>query len=187
MPSTRLLTRVLSALAALSLAGVAVAQSPGVESEFGLATRVALRFGVVLLVNLVLGGGLLLLAPDYTRRMVAEIRGDAGTAFLWGLLAGIAVPIALVLIAITIIGLLITIPGLIALFFVGLVGNAVTICWIGAILTGNERPGGSAVGVGALVLALVGAVPLLGNLATTLVGFFGLGAVGRDLYHSWQG
>jgi len=187
MPSTRLLTRALSALAALSLAGVAVAQSPVAESEFGLATRVALRFGVVLLVNLVLGGGLYLLAPDYTRRMVAEIRDDAGTAFLWGLLTGIAVPIALVLIAITIIGLLITIPGLIALFFVGLFGNAVTICWVGAALTGNERPSGSAVGVGALVLALVGAVPLLGNLVTTLVGFVGLGAVGRDLYDSWQG
>lgn len=187
MPSTRLLTRLLSVIAALSVTGVAVAQSPGVESEFGFATRVALRFGVVLLINLVLGGGLLLLAPDYTQRMVAEIRDDAGTAFLWGLLTGIAVPIALVVIAITIIGLLITIPGLIALFFLGLVGNAVAICWIGVILTGNERPSGSAVGVGALVLALVGAIPLLGNLVTTLVGFFGLGAVGRDLYESWQG
>jgi len=187
MPSTRLLARAPSALAALSLTGVAAAQSPVAESELGLATRVGLSFGVILLINLVLGGGLYLLAPDYTRRMVSEIRDDAGAAFLWGLLTGIAVPIALVLIAITIIGLLVTIPGLIALFFLGLIGNAVTVCWLGTLLTGHDGPDGTAVGVGALVLALVGAIPVLGNLVTTLLGFFGLGVVGHDLYTSWQG
>ncbi|MEF8856662.1 MAG: hypothetical protein V5A16_04505 [Haloplanus sp.] len=90
------------------------------------------------------------------------------------------------MLALTIIGLVITIPGLIALFFVGLVGNAVTVCWLGTLLTGHDGPDGGAVGVGALVLALVGAVPVLGNLATTLVGFFGLGVVGHDRYTSWQ-
>jgi hypothetical protein len=175
-----------SAVAVCALAGIATAQ-PEMSSDIGLGVRVASRFGVVLVINLLLGGGLLLLAPEYARRMVAEIRDDAGTAFLWGLLVGIALPIALVLIAITIIGLLITIPGLIALFFLGLVGNAVTICWLGTLLTGHDTPDGAAVGVGALGLALVGAVPVLGNLVTTLVGFFGLGVVGRDLYASWQG
>lgn len=186
MPSIRPLSLAASAAAACSLAGVAVAQ-PEMGSELGLATRTALRFGVVLVINLVLGGALLLLAPDYTRRMVAAIRDDAGEAFVWGLLTGIAVPIALVLIAITIIGLLITIPGLIALFFLGLIGNAVTICWIGTFLTGRDAPDGPAVGAGAAVLAAVGAIPVLGNLVTTLVGFFGLGVVGHDLYTSWQG
>ncbi|MEF8855978.1 MAG: hypothetical protein V5A16_01005 [Haloplanus sp.] len=186
MPSIRPLTCGLSVAAACSLAGVVAAQ-PEMGSDIGLGARVAIRFGVVLIVNLLLGGGLLLLAPEYARRMVAEIRDDAGAAFLWGLLVGIALPIALVLLAITIIGLLIAIPGLIALFFVGLVGNAVTICWLGTLLTGHDDPDGTAVGVGALVLALVGAIPVLGNLVTTLAGFFGLGVVGRDLYTSWRG
>lgn len=185
MPSIRPLAFGSSVVAACSLAGVAAAQ-PEMGSNLGLGTRVALRFGVVLVINLVLGGAIYLLAPDYVRRMVAAIRDDAGTAFLWGLLTGIAVPIALVLIALTIIGLLITIPGLIALFFVGLIGNAVTICWIGTLLTEGDAPDGTAVGVGAVVLAVVGAIPILGNLATTLVGFFGLGVVGRDLYTSWR-
>jgi hypothetical protein len=118
--------------------------------------------------------------------MVAAIRDDTGGAFLWGLLVGIGVPIALVLIAITIIGLVVTIPGLIVLFFVSLIGNAVTVCWIGGALIGRDGPDGVAVGVGAVVLAVVGAVPILGNLVTTLLGFFGLGVVGRDLYASWQ-
>ena len=181
MPSSRLPALLVSVVAACSLAGVAAAQ-PEMGSEFGLAARTALRFVVVLVINLVLGGALLLLAPAYARRMVAAI----GDAFLWGLLVGIGVPIALVLIAITIIGLVVTIPGLIVLFFVGLIGNAVTICWIGGVLTGRGDPDGVAVGVGAVVLAVVGAVPILGNLVTTLLGFFGLGVVGRDLYASWQ-
>lgn len=185
MPSSRLPSLLVSAVAACALAGTAAAQ-PEMGSEFGLGARFALRFGVVLVINLVLGGGVYLLATEYVDRMVADIRDDAGSAFLWGLLAGIGVPIALVLIAITIIGLLVTIPGLIALFFVGLVGNAVTICWVGALVTGGGDPDGTAVGVGALVLALLGAIPILGNLATTLASFFGLGVVARDLYTSWK-
>jgi hypothetical protein len=185
MPSSRLPALLVSVVAASSLAGVAAAQ-PEMGTEFGLAARTALRFVVVLVINLVLGGALLLLAPGYVRRMVAAIRDDTGGAFLWGLLVGIGVPIALVLIAITIIGLVVTIPGLIVLFFVGLIGNAVTICWIGGALAGRDDPDGVAVGVGAVVLAAVGAVPILGNLVTTLLGFFGLGVVGRDLYASCQ-
>jgi uncharacterized protein involved in cysteine biosynthesis len=185
MPSIRSLSFGSSVAAACAFAGVAAAQ-PEMGSELGFATRIGLRFAVVLVINLVLGGALLGITPEYARRMVTAIRDDAGTAFLWGLLAGVAVPIALVLIAITIIGLLVTIPGLIALFFVGLVGNAVTICWVGTLLTGRADPDGAAVGVGAAVLAAVGAVPLLGNLVTTLLGFVGLGVVGRDLYTSWR-
>ncbi|GAB6862802.1 hypothetical protein ACFR97_10005 [Haloplanus litoreus] len=189
MPSTRQLTRFGSAAAvlagALSLAAPVAAQSP-IPSEFGIGSRLAVRFGVALLINLVLGGLLVALAPDYARKTVGAIRDDPGSAFLWGLLVGIAVPIGLVLVALTIIGLLITIPGLLFLAVLGIVGNAVTICWIGALLTGDAVDA-AAVGAGAFVLALVAAVPVLGNLATTLVGFFGLGVVGRDLYRSWQG
>jgi hypothetical protein len=174
-----------SLAAARSFASVAVAQ-PEMGAAFGLGTRIALRFGAVLVINLLLGGALSLLAPEYTRRMVAAIRDDAGSAFLWGLLTGIALPIALVLVALTIIGILITIPGLVALFLIGLIGNAVTVCWIGALLIGRADPDSVTVGAGAVALAAVGAIPVLGNLATTLVGFFGLGVVGRDLYTSWR-
>ncbi|WP_251341225.1 hypothetical protein [Haloplanus halophilus] len=187
MPSTRS-ARVGSAatvlVAALSLAGLATAQSP-LPTEFDLGLRLAARFGGAFVVNLLLGGLLLALAPEYTRRMVDDVRDDPGSAFLWGLLVGIGVPIALVLVAFTIIGLVITIPGLLALALVGLVGNAVTICWLGGVLT--DDVGAAAVGAGALVLSLIAAVPLLGNLATTLIGFVGIGVVGRDLYTSWQG
>jgi hypothetical protein len=184
MPSRELPALLASAVAACSLAGIVAAQ-PEVGSELDLAARTVSRVVVVLVINFVLGGVMFLLAPAYARRMVAEIRADAGTAFLWGLLVGIGVPIALVLIAITIIGLLVTIPGLIALFFLALIGKGITICWIGDLLTGRDDLDVTAVGVGAAALAVVGAVPLVGDLATTLLGLVGLEVVGRDLYTSW--
>jgi hypothetical protein len=188
MPSTGQLARVGSVAAALvgalSLAGPVAAQFP--TPEFGLGSRLASRFGGALLVNLVLSGLLLGLAPEYARRTVGAIRDDPGSAFLWGLLVGIALPIGLVLVALTIIGLLITIPGLLALAVLGIVGNAVAICWFGSLLTGGSVDV-AAVGAGSLALAAVAAVPVLGNLATTLVGLFGLGVVGRDVYTSWKG
>ncbi|WP_248897777.1 hypothetical protein [Haloplanus halobius] len=197
MPSTRLPARTRSAvaialavivtvvLAPRSFTGVAVAQS-SMGSELSLGARLGIRFGVVLVINLVLGGALYALAPDYAEEMVTAIRDDMGGAFLWGILLGIGLPIALVLLAITIIGLLITIPGLLALFVVGLIGNAVTILWIGGSLTSAEELDLSAVGVGSLALAVLAAIPILGNLATTALGFFGLGVVGRDVYTSWR-
>jgi hypothetical protein len=189
MPSTRQLTRFGSAAAVLvgacSLAGPVAAQS-SIPFEFGIGLRLAVRFGVALVINLVLGGVLAAIAPEYARKTVSAIRDDPGSAFLWGLLVGIALPIGLVLVALTIIGLLITIPGLFALVVLGIVGNAVTICWLGTLLTGDTVDA-AAVGAGAFVLALVAAIPVLGNLTTTLVSFFGLGVVGQDLYRSWQG
>ncbi|MFB6103094.1 MAG: hypothetical protein ABEJ73_11075 [Haloplanus sp.] len=145
------------------------------------------RFGVAFVVDLVLGGALAVLAPDSARRMVIAIRHDAGTAVLWGLLVGIGLPIALVLIALTIIGLLVAIPGFLVLVVLGIVGNAVTICWIGTLLTGADDPGLKPIAAGALALSGIATVPILGHFVTTLLGFFGLGVVGRDLYTSWQG
>ncbi|MFB6196096.1 MAG: hypothetical protein ABEI80_07980 [Haloplanus sp.] len=190
MPSTRPLARIASlgavAVAALSCAGLAAAQANG-DAGLELGVRLAVRFGVAFVVNLLLGAALVALAPDYAHRMVTAIRDDPGTAFLWGLLVGVAVPIALILLAITIIGLLITIPGLFLLAIVGLVGNAVTVVWIGSYPANVDDLGATAVGIGALALSLLTAVPILGNLAATLLGFFGLGVVGRDIYTSWQG
>ncbi|SFR89370.1 hypothetical protein SAMN05216559_0618 [Halomicrobium zhouii] len=188
MPSIRPIARGASALVLLAFTGLAAAQSPTPGAELGLGTTVAIRFCVALGLNLVFGGGLVLIGPRYATRMVEEIRRDPGEAFGWGLIVAIAVPIALVLVALTIIGLIITIPGLFVLTVVGIVGNAVSIVWIGAALRGRaDRYGGKAAGVGALALAVPMAIPVLGNLVQTLVGFFGIGAVGRDLYREYRG
>jgi len=43
------------------------------------------------------------------------------------------------------------------------------------------RVGGAAVIIGAVVLTVPEAIPVLGNLVAMLLGFFGLGAVGQSL------
>lgn len=185
MPSTRTLARGGGVLALLALQGVAVAQPSGRNpgSEVGIVAE----FLIGLVIYLLLGGGLVALAPEYATKSVNEIRDDPGGAFGWGLLVGIGGAIALIILAITVVGLIVAIPGAILLFVLGVVGNAVTIVWIGHTLAGSgESVGGKAAGVGALVLAAIGAIPVLGALVLTIAEMFGLGVVSRGVYTSWR-
>jgi hypothetical protein len=188
MLSKRLLTRGSGLVILLTFSGLAAAQSPTTGTDIELTTVIGLRVGITLILNLVLGGALVLFGPRYATKMVTELYEYPGRSFGWGLLVGIGVPIGLVLIGLTIIGLLITIPGLLLLIPVGLVGSAVTTVWIGDLLTGHTGTvGGKAAGVGAVALAVLAVIPILGNLFISLAGFFGLGVVGRNLYTSWRG
>lgn len=186
MPSTRSLAFGTGLAALVGLAGVAVAQPTGGSSGLGIVTEIGARFVVGLVVYLLLGGGLVALAPEYAAETVSELHDDPGGAFGWGLLVGIGVPIALVILAATVIGLIVAIPGFVLLFFVGLAGNAVTVAWVGTWF-GDRRPGAEEAVLGAVAMATVGAIPLLGGFVTTVVGFFGLGVVSRRLYESKQG
>ncbi|MEY7851428.1 hypothetical protein AB7C87_19765 [Natrarchaeobius sp. A-rgal3] len=182
MSSTR--TLACSGLLAIpGLTGVASAQgTPELALEFGF------QFLVSLVIYAILGVVLVGIGPRYARETVTELHEEPIRALLWGLLAGIVVPLVLFLFAITIIGLVVAIPGAIVLFCVGVVGLSVTIVWIGDLLTG----GGGTVGagtalVGAIVLAILSAIPVFGELITTIVGYFGIGVVARRLYLSWSG
>lgn len=186
MPSTRSLALAVGAAVLAGLQGVAVAQPTGAAGDGGFLAGVGIRLVAGLVVYLLLGGGLVALAPGYAEETVAEIRDDPGSAFGWGLVVGILVPIALGILAVTIIGLVVAIPGFVVLFFLGLVGNAVTVAWVGTWL-GDRRPGGEEALIGAVVMAVVGAVPVLGSFVTTVVGFFGLGVVSRRLYEDRRG
>ncbi len=189
MPSPRTLTGTVGGLVAvLAVSGVAAAQSPSPAAELGLGTRIGIRFAIGLLVNLLFGGLLVVIGPQYARECVAEIHENPVEAFGWGLLVSIGGLIALFVLAITIVGLIVAIPGAIVLSFVGLVGSAVSIVWVGDALTGSRgSAGGKSVGVGSVALALLFAVPLLGDLLLTLVGWFGTGVVGHRLYRHWMG
>lgn len=184
MPSTRLLTISGSVISLLALSGIVAAQSPDPGAQLGLGTRLGIRFGVALVLNLLLGGALVAFGPTYATKQVARIRSDPGSAFLWGLIVGIGGPIVCVILIITVIGILLAIPGLLFLAVLSVVGSAVTIVWIGDSLSGSSgtRVGGSAVIVGAVVLAVPESIPVLGNLLATLLGFFGLGVVSRSLF-----
>lgn len=168
----------------LAVPGVVAAQSGSTGLDPGAA--IGIQLVVAFVINAVLGGLLVALAPDYARSMVEEIGDDPGGAFVWGLGVGIGLPIVLAILAITIIGLVVAIPGFFVLLAVGIVGNAVTVVWLGNAIAG-DGPGATAVLVGALLLAVVGAIPLLGGLAASALGLFGTGVVGRHLYRSYRG
>jgi len=186
MPSTRTVAAGCSAIGLVATAGIATAQSPGAGAQLDLVAHVGARFVGAFLGLLLLAGLAVLLGERYVQITVRTIHDEPGESFVWGLLVGIGVPIVLVLIGLTIIGLLITIPGLFVVAAISLVGQAVAVVWIGSLLVGErDDPGGRAVLAGALALAVLATVPLLGNPLLTIVGYFGTGVVGRRFYESW--
>jgi len=176
-----------SAAGLVGIAGVAAAQSsvPQPGAGLGLGTRIVVRFVVVAVLNFLLGAIGYAVAPEYVRRSVENVRQDAGAAVGWGLLMGLVVPIVLGLLAVTGIGLLIAIPGIIVLFVLGLVGNVVTVNWVGTWIGADPSIKGAA--VGALLLGAMYAIPLLGDLLVWLLSLFGLGIVSKQLYDGRSG
>jgi len=195
MPSARdaggavAVAAVVAAAALMAFAGVATAQSGPTDprSSLDLGTRLAVNFSVGFAIDLLLGGALVALGPEYAARKLGEFRDDPVEPVVWGLIVGIGVPIVLAILAITIVGLLVAIPGVLVLVGVGAVGSALMVGIVGSLLTGGGDPGGTEVLVGALVLAVVTAIPVLGGPINWLVGLPGIGMVGHDLYRSWRG
>jgi hypothetical protein len=173
--------RAVGAFAALALVGVAAAQYSDPRSSVDLTTRIGLQFAMGFVINALLGGVLVGLRPGYTERKLEQISTDLGETVVWRLVVGIGVPIALAILAFTIIGLIVAVPGILVLAGIGIVGSAVMVVVVGDAITG----GGFAL-VGALVLLLT-AIPILGGLINWVVGLPGIGMVGHGLYRSWKG
>lgn len=175
MPSTRLSTVTASLLALLSLASVAAAQpTPSTPQLSPL-----LRLSITLVVNGVVGLIVVAAAPDYSERVVDDIRTNPAGSFLWGLLATIGGFIALIVLAITIIGLLVAIPGFLVYFVVLVVGGILGTVALGALLvdTVSESSLFVALAVGVVVSSILSLVPFVGGLANFVVSTVGIGAV----------
>jgi cytoskeletal protein CcmA (bactofilin family) len=135
--------------------------------------------GYFTVVNLVLGAALLAVMPRFSRGVVERVGADPLTTGGVGLLVLVGVPVALVLLAITIVGIPITVLGAILfglLVWVALVYGRIA---IGAIAL--EQFGVSnrwaALLVGVVGMELVGLVPILGTFADFATVLLGLGAV----------
>ena len=186
MPSTRTFVYVSAAVSALGQVGTAAAQSPG-GTGLGLGAKLGIGLVVSFVVFVLFGGALVAIGPRYATETSRSIREDPGGAFVWGLLVSILVPIALVLLALTIIGLIVAIPGLLLLIPIGVVGTAVTVVTVGAALrgSGGEASGSDAL-IGAVALAVPAAIPVIGDFVVSVATLFGTGVVGRRLYESWR-
>jgi uncharacterized RDD family membrane protein YckC len=130
--------------------------------------------------------GLALLFREAITECVNTLETRPGTTALAALLTLLLVPVLLVLLCITVIGL-VAVPFLgFALFCAGLFGKAVMLVWLGRRCLGGNREGAlghPALAVligGAIVLALY-CVPVLGIVVYKVLGLLGLGAVAYTL------
>jgi hypothetical protein len=187
MPSKHAVSSLGSLLAVFGLAGVAAAQPTAPNGASGPALSVVLRFGVGFVVFTVLGVAATAIGPKYTTNAVRDIQDDPGAAIGWGILVGILLPIGLVLLALTVIGALISIPGLLLIGVLGIIGSGITAVWVGNSVVGDDGAVSATDGVaGGLLLAVPFAIPVVGGFLVNLVTLVGLGVVGRGLYEDWS-
>ena len=186
MPSKQAVSSLGSLLAVVGLSGVATAQSTVPGGTANPAFRVILRFGVGFVILAVLGAAAAAIGPKYTTNAVREIQDDLGGAIGWGVLAGIFVPIGLVILALTVIGALVSIPGLLLIGVLSIIGTGITAVWVGNSVIGDAGTVSATDGVaGGLLLAVPFAIPVVGGLLLNLITLVGLGVVSHGLYEDW--
>ncbi|MBX0295851.1 hypothetical protein [Haloarcula nitratireducens] len=173
MPSTRF-TAALAALALATLPGLAAAQRPPAV-QFSLTTQFAIAFGYSFAV------GALMLAADrrWVDGVASEARRDPVVSVAVGSLGYYAAAVGFALLAITIVGIVVTIPGLLGLFVLALVGTPLGAYTAGRVLTdaGGAENRWLALFVGTILIGAVSAVPLVGGLLNTLVASPGVGVL----------
>lgn len=117
--------------------------------------------------------------PRPVQACVDNLTQRPATTFLMGLLTKILVPVVVLILVVTGIGLIV-VPFLwAALFFAAVVGKVAVLEWLGLKLGRNfgrgfERPLVAFL-IGAILLTLLYIVPILGLLAYTIFGIWGLG------------
>jgi hypothetical protein len=123
---------------------------------------------------------LALLFRDAVTRCASTVETQPGMTLVAALLSILLVPIAIVLLCITVIGIA-AIPFVVfGLFCMGLFGKAAMLAWLGRRVIGHsERLHHPAIAVlvGGLIVLVLYLVPVLGFLVYKLLGFFGFGAV----------
>lgn len=163
-----------------SVTGVAPAADPTLN-RFFLETVLEFALSVVFLG--IIGWIVLGVAPKFTDNGVRYVYTHPGEAFLYGLLAIVIVFGATVLLAITVIGLVIVIPGLIVLAILGFGGMTVAIISLGVWVRSSLEFGIGGIDgkyetsllVGVVAWVAIDMVPVLGGLVTFVIGTMGFG------------
>lgn len=139
------------------------------------------------LVTLLVGAILLAAFPEGTRNVADRVRDSPLRTGGAGILALVGVPVLLVLLALSIVGIPLTVAGFVlygvGVWLAGILGRYAVGAWLLSLADTDNRWLALLVGVAALYL--VGFVPFLGEVAGFLVMLLGLGAmalVGRDAY-----
>ena len=136
------------------------------------------------LANLALGAVLLLGLPRVSAEVAARVTTDPLRTGGAGLVAVVLVPILLVLLLVSIVGIPLALLGAVGfavLLWVGLVyGRYAVGVWLLSLADVENRWLGLVVGL--LLLGLAGRIPVLGGLLDVVVGLLGVGAVAAIAY-----
>ncbi|WP_050031911.1 bactofilin family protein [Halorubrum halophilum] len=140
-------------------------------------------------VNLALGAVLLLAFPRFSRGVADRVGGGPLVSGGVGLLALIVIPISLVLVAITIVGLPLALAGIAAYVVALWVGSVYGRYALGSwVLDRLDRPNRwVALLLGVVGVALIGLIPWVGGLVDLLVLLLGLGALALGLRDRYRG
>jgi hypothetical protein len=147
-----------------------LAQRPGVDTGLAAGVSVLVQALSAGLATLLVGGGFLFLAEEYTTKTTDRIHEQPGETFVFGIGLGLLTLLVVVVLAITVVGLVLAIPILLAVSVVGVLGYLA----VGRLVS-DEPPVVLSVAVG--VSAFVGGVPVLGGLVGFVLGSMALGAV----------
>jgi len=130
---------------------------------------------------LIIGAIISAICPAYLRSLRERAQSKPLASLGWGALAGFLTPIAIVILALTIIGLIVAVPLLLALPVFGMFAHVVAAYVVGALILQRLWPQRQwvvrATLLGVVLLAFVGAIPLVGGLAVMAVWLVALGAV----------
>ncbi len=125
-----------------------------------------------------------LLFRDAVTRCAVTVETQPGMSLVAALLSILLIPITIVLLCITVIGIAAIPFVLLGAFCMGLFGKAVILAWLGRRVIGHRgQLGGQlahpavAVVVGGLIVLVLYLVPVLGFLVYNILGFLGFGAV----------
>ncbi len=162
------------------------------ETGFAFGTDLAPSwFGSVygLLANLVLGGLLLLAFPRFSGDVSDRVGDDPLVSGGTGLLALIGVPVLIALVAITVVGIPLSLVGIAGYVVALWVGSVYGKYAIGAWVLGRagSRNRWAALLLGLVGIALLGLIPVLGGLIELVALLVGLGALGLGLRDRYRG
>ena len=126
---------------------------------------------------IVLGVLLLALAPAAMAASYAVARDEAGRAFGWGLLVAVGLPVALVAVLFTLVGITLGLLGLLSLALLYAMGYVVAGLALGRAIVKEPKSRYLALLVGLGILRVAGLIPVVGGLLTFVAGAYGIGAL----------
>jgi cytoskeletal protein CcmA (bactofilin family) len=164
-----------------------ITQGPEFQPVTGVGDAVLDAYGF--LVGLVLGAILLLVLPGFSSRVADRAVTDPVRSGGVGLLAVVGVPLALVLFAITIVGIPITVVGALLFAVLVWVGSVYGRFAVGEWLTelADVENRWMALFVGFLAVAVGVRLPLVGWLVEFAVFLLGFGALALVAYDAYRG